>query len=102
MGRVAVFTLCLTGVACTFRAAAPVGPIPVAIIAEPPRAVPLCWMPEIPHAPALSDIDFDEPDVMRRSMVHRLEWAEMVQWAMEMQTWAEEAKRCMDALKGIE
>lgn len=79
----------------------PTKPLKVEITAMPVREA-FCWMPEIPAAPQLQDIDFEQEDIVRRTMVHRLDYGILLQWAMEMQSWAEEAKKCLDTLRGVE
>lgn len=78
------------------------GTTDVRVVNFPERPEVTCWLPEIPEAPRLRDLDFEDLDVMSRVMIHRVDYADMVQWSMEMQSWAEEAQRCFNRLTGVE
>lgn len=85
----------------TARLPEPTKPLKVEITAMPVREV-TCWMPEIPRAPELEAMDFEDSDVISRTMIHRYQYSEMTQWALEMQQWAEEVQKCVNEIRGVE
>lgn len=88
--------------ACAPRpVAAPTKPIDVRITEMPDRSVS-CWLPDIPAPPPMKELQFTEDDIIRRVSVHYLEHNALIEWSMGMVSWAEEAKRCLDSLRGIE
>lgn len=103
--RLAPFLLCaltaLLLVSCSTHFPVPEKPMKVEITAMPVREVS-CWMPEIPRAPELEAMDFEDEDVMSRTMIHRYQYSEMVQFALEMQQWAEEVQKCVNEIRGVE
>ena len=77
------------------------GPVPVVLSA--PMTVnatvqpkPWCYVSEPPTAPTLSEIDSDNADVIGRVMIHRREYAEMVQFAHDTQEWMGQMRTCLD------
>ena len=87
--------------ACTSCSATVRGPVPVTLSA--PLTVnatvqpkPWCYVAEPPKAPELSEIDSDNSDVIGRVMIHRREYAEMVQFAHDMAEWMGQMRTCLD------
>lgn len=99
--RIAALLLLLLCACTTTHLPEPTKPVKVEITAMPVREV-TCWMPEIPKAPELEAMDFEDSDVISRTMIHRYQYSEMVQFALEMQQWAEEVQKRVNTMRGVE
>ncbi len=78
-------------------------PIPVSVagpisISTPEPAKPWCGIDTAPVAPTLREIDTDNPDIIGRVMIHRDEYAEMIDFVHDQQMWDQQMLECLRKL----
>lgn len=72
----------------------------VRIVAMPSKAS--CYLSEMPSVPQPIELNFDDDDVIRRTMVSIREHNDLVQWAADVGHWMESVRICLGQITGEE